>query len=286
MNVARASRRDKLRLVSYLAPNMYGFYAAVEAYLHRVFKVETQLVQSQYDPLEDPMILSDRVDIAFICGLPFARRHQVASNQLQALVAPVMQHPRYENCPVYFADIIVNQDSPLKTFDDLAGKTLCYNDLGSNSGYNLLRQRLLQDNYPSQFFGTAIPSGSHQRSIRLVIEGVADCSAIDSTVLEQELRDFPELSHHLRVIDSIGPCPMPPVVVAQRLGAELIQRLQSALLHPDSELNAAMKRSQIQHYATIKSEEYARLGDLYNNAIQAGYEVISKEPKNQHVYHV
>jgi phosphonate transport system substrate-binding protein len=191
-----------------------------------------------------------------------------------------MQHPRYENRPVYFADIIVNQDSHLMTFDDLVGKTLCYNDLGSNSGYNLLRQRLLQDNYPSQFFSKAIQSGSHQRSIRLVIEGVADCSAIDSTVLEQELRDFPELSHYLRVIDSIGPCPMPPVVVAQRLGTALIQELQSALLHPDLELKAAMKRSHIQHYATVESQDYAGLDDLYNNSIQAGYEAISKEPIN------
>jgi phosphonate transport system substrate-binding protein len=259
---------------------MFGFYAAVEAYLHRVLKVETQLVQSEYDSLEDPMMLSDRVDIAFICGLPFARHQQVASNQLQALVAPVMQHPRYENRPVYFADIIVNHDSHLMTFDDLAGKTFSYNDLGSNSGYNLLRQRLLQGNYPSQFFSKAIQSGSHQRSIRLVIEGVADCSAIDSTVLEQELRDFPELSHYLRVIDSIGPCPMPPVVVAQRLGAALIQELQSALLHPDLELKAAMERSHIQHYATVESQDYAGLGDLYNNSIQAGYEAISKEPIN------
>jgi phosphonate transport system substrate-binding protein len=263
---------------------MFEFYTAVAAYLHRVFNVETQLVQSEYDPLEDPMMLSESVDIAFICGLPFARRYQVAPQQLQALVAPVMQHPRYENRPVYFADMIVHQDSPLMMFDDLAGKTLCYNDPGSNSGYNLLRQRLIRRNDSSQFFSKAIQSGSHQRSIRLVIEGLADCAAIDSTVLEQELRDFPELSHHLRVIDSIGPCPMPPVVVAQRLGAAFINELQSALLHPDAELNTTMKRSHIQHYATVESEEYAGLGDLYNRSLQAGYEVISKEPKNQHIY--
>jgi phosphonate transport system substrate-binding protein len=273
MKAARVSHPDKLKLVSYLAPNMFGFYAAVGDYLSRALGVETQLVQSQYDPLEDPMMLCDRLDIAFICGLPFARRHQVASKQLQALVAPVMQHPRYENRPVYFADIIVNKDSNLMTFDDLAGKTLCYNDPGSNSGYNLLRQQLIQGGYPTQFFGKAIQSGSHQRSIRLVVEGLADCSAIDSTVLEQELHDFPEFSNHLRVIESIGPCPMPPIIVAQRLGAAFINKLQLALLHPDPELQSAMERSRIQHYVTVKSEEYAVLGYWYDNAVQAGYEL-------------
>lgn len=269
------SQPDKLRLVSYLAPNMFGFYEAVGAYLIRVLGIETQLVQSEYDPLEDPMMLQNQLDIAFICGLPFARRHRVVSSQLQALVAPVMQASRYENRPVYFCDIIVNAQSNLQSFDDLAGKTWCYNDSGSNSGYNLVRQRLIQGGHPSTFFGKVIQSGSHQRSMRLVIEGQADCSAIDSTVLEQELRDFPEFMPHLRVIDSIGPCPMPPVVAAQRLGSALINSLQLALCQPDAELEAAMARSHIQRYVCVNSEDYAQLATMYDTAVEAGYEAIA-----------
>lgn len=268
------NRPDKLRLVSYLAPNMFGFYEAVGAYLSRVLSVETQLVQSQYDPLEDPMMLQDQVDIAFICGLPFARRHREVSSQLQALVAPVMQASRYQNRPVYFSDIIVNAESHLHKFDDLANKTLCYNDPGSNSGYNLVRQRLIQGRYPNSFFGKVIQSGSHQRSIRLVVEEQADCSAIDSTVLEQELRDFPALSPRLRVIESIGPCPMPPVVAAQRLGSGLIDSLQSVLGQPDTALQSAMERSHIQRYVPVQSEDYTQLATMYDTAIKAGYEAI------------
>jgi phosphonate transport system substrate-binding protein len=266
---------DQVRLVSYLAPNMFGFYEAVGAYLSRILGIETQLVQSQYDPLEDPIMLDDRLDLAFICGLPFARRHQVASNQLQALVAPVMQASRYENRPVYFSDIIVNAQSNLKSFDELAGRTWCYNDLGSNSGYNLVRQRLIQGGHSSHFFGKAIPAGSHQRSIRLVVEGQADCSAIDSTVLEQELRDFPELLPHLRVIESIGPCPMPPVVAAQRLGTEFLDLIQLKLCEPDAALQAAMVRSHIQRYIPVQSEDYAQLAQMYDVAVEAGYEILS-----------
>lgn len=51
-----------------------------------------------------------------------------------------------------------------------------------------------------------IQSGSHQRSIRLVVDGLAECAGIDSVVLEQELRDLPDLSRHLRVVETIGPC--------------------------------------------------------------------------------
>jgi phosphonate transport system substrate-binding protein len=188
-----------------------------------------------------------------------------------------MQATRYQNRPVYFSDIIVKVDSNVMSFDDLAGKTFSYNDLGSNSGYNLVRQRLIQAGYPSRFFGNVISSGSHQQSIRLVIEGLADCAAIDSTVLEQELFDFPELSHHLRVIDSIGSCLVPPVVVAQHLGKAFIDSLQSALIQPDTELQSAMKRSQIQRYVPVKSEDYAHLGRMYDAALQRGYERIGIE---------
>jgi len=33
--------------------------------------VETDIVQSQCDPVSDPVMLQDQLDIAFICGLPF-----------------------------------------------------------------------------------------------------------------------------------------------------------------------------------------------------------------------
>lgn len=258
---------DKLRLVSYLAPNMFWFYKAVGEYLTRVLDVETHIVQSQHDPLLDPIMRQEQLDVAFICGLPFVRLNRTAANQLQAIAAPVMQASRYQNRPVYFSDIIVNADSALINFDDLIGKTFCFNDPGSNSGYNLVLHRLTQSGHLSSFFGKAIQSGSHQRSIKLVVERVADCSAIDSTVLEQELRDAPELLNHLRIVESIGPCPMPPIVTAKRLGFKFINRLQSALVHPDTELRSAMDRAQIQRYVSVQCEDYAPIAMMYDAVV-------------------
>lgn len=266
------SNQPNLRLVSYLAPNMFWFYEAVGSYLSRKLGIETQIVQSQVDPLLDPTMLQDQVDIAFICGLPFVQLNRILSNQLIALVAPVMKASRYQNCPVYFSDIIVNANSNLMSFEQLRSKTLCYNEPGSNSGYNLLRQRLIQSGYPRNFFGKLLQSGSHQRSIQLVADGIADCSAIDSTVLEQELRNFPELSNCLRVIDSIGPCPMPPVVAAKRLGSTFIELLKYTLCQLDT-WQLAMNQANIQCYLPVKSEDYAVIGQIYDKAVETGYEL-------------
>ncbi|MBW4612721.1 MAG: PhnD/SsuA/transferrin family substrate-binding protein [Desmonostoc vinosum HA7617-LM4] len=245
-----------LRFVSYLSPNWFKFYQAIAAYLSRILAVETQLHQGECDPLEDSLLFEDKIDLAFICGLPLIRYCQSVSDQLQTLVAPVMQASRYQNRPIYFADVIVNADSDIKVFADLAQKTFCYNDLGSNSGYNLLRHKLIQEKYSFDFFAKTIQSGFHQRSIRWVVEGLADCAAIDSVVLGQELHDFPELAQHLRVVEVLGPSPMPPIVAARHLGISLIQQIQLALLRPDAELQRVMEQFGVRRFSAVELKDY------------------------------
>jgi phosphonate transport system substrate-binding protein len=262
------NRLDKLSLVSYLAPNMFWFYSAVGAYLSRVLEIETDIVQSPEDPLKDPLLLQDRLDIAFICGLPFIRHQTLAPHQLKAIVAPVMQAKRYQNRPVYFSDIIVAADSSLTALEDLRGKTWCYNDLGSNSGYYLLLHRLIEAGKNRSFLGKAKQSGSHQRSIQWVAEGIVDYAAIDSTVLEQELRNTP--TRRLRIIESIGACPMPPIVAAQHLGITLIKSIQLALLSPDALLQSLMDEAQVQNYVAVQSEDYRAIANIYNTVVKSG----------------
>ncbi|MBE9201685.1 MULTISPECIES: PhnD/SsuA/transferrin family substrate-binding protein [unclassified Nodularia (in: cyanobacteria)] len=255
-----------LRVVSYLAPNWLGLYQAIATYLGRILEIEIQLNPGECDPLKDPLLFQDQIDLAFICGLPLIRYSQMVAHQLQPLVAPVMQSPRYGNSPIYYADVIVKADSNIKNLADLSGKTFCYNDSGSNSGYHLLFHWLRQEKYPPNFFGKTIASGFHQRSIRWVVEGLADCAAIDSVVLEQELRDFPELSQDLRVVEMIGPSPMPPLVVAQRLGIPLIQQIELALLQPDAELQSVMKQFGVRRFAPVKLDNYRVLNQIDSQA--------------------
>lgn len=265
---------EQLRVVSYLAPNLFWFYSAVAAGWERALGQSIQIRQSQIDPLADPLLLQDQCDIAFICGLPLMQHSEQAIVALKTIAAPVMQASRYQARPIYFSDLIVSANSSLRSFEHLSGKTFCYNDSGSNSGYNLVRQRLLHSGYAPSFFGQAIASGSHQTSIRWVVEGIADCAAIDSLVLEQDLRLFPHLAPQIRIIESLGPCAMPPVVVSSRLSTRLIHRLQAALLHPDQELQSAMAQAGVKEYIAVELGDYQAIAQMYQDAIQAGYEVL------------
>jgi phosphonate transport system substrate-binding protein len=247
---------NSLNLVSYLAPNWFYFYRAVEQYLGRSLGIEVSLQQSEFSPLEDLALLRGQWDLAFICGLPLVQLRQIRPDQFLPIAAPVMQAPRYQNLPIYFADVIVRRDLTLNSFDDLAHKTFCFNDLGSNSGYHLLFQYLEEHKKAEPFFGQVLQSGSHQDSIRWVVDGLADCAAVDSTVLEQEFQNAPELRSQVHVVKSIGPAPMPPLVAANRLGSEFIASLRTLLLQPDSELLAVMANALVLGYRAMDWSNY------------------------------
>ncbi|WP_243147315.1 hypothetical protein [Scytonema sp. UIC 10036] len=83
--------------------------------------------------------------------------------------------------------------------------------------------------------------------------------------MEQELRQFPELSHQLRVVEVLGLSPMPPLAIAQHLGISLIEQLQFALLQPDTELQSVMEEVGVQRFAVVELEAYKVLAERFSS---------------------
>jgi phosphonate transport system substrate-binding protein len=263
-----------MRIVSYLAPNLFWLYEAVGDYLERALGQAVQTVEAGADPLIDPQLASDQWDAFFICGLPLMRLEQSSPRRLRPLVAPVMRADRYGNRPIYFSDVVVRADSSLHTWDDLAHTVFCYNDTGSHSGYNLMRYHLLQRGQVQGFFRQAVSSGAHVRSLQWVLAGKADCAAIDSTVLERAFADQPELVSQLRVITSLGPSPMPPLAVSERLEPSLQETIRQALLQPDARLQQSLDRAGVRRFAPVDLADYQPVLQLHRAALAANREFI------------
>jgi len=269
-----------LKAISYLSPNLFWYYQAITKAISRNCGLSIELIEATTDPLDDPLLQNDHWDLIFICGLPLIRHNCIAVNPLQFLAAPVMLGDRYENQPIYFADLVVNAASNFKRFEDLEGTRFCYNDRGSNSGYNLLRYRLLQHLHHNlhhkeiSYFSHVQQSGSHQRSLQWIANGLADCAAIDSVVMEAELRQFPELKQSFRVIESMR-SPMPPIAVSSRLELNLIAQLQYTLFNPDPDLQAAMAMAQVKRYAKVTAQDYEPIAVTFDAAMHLGYEAIA-----------
>ncbi len=169
------------------------------------------------------------IDLGWICGAPYVEK--IARGvPLKILAAPVMVRPRYQNRPVYFSDVVVRADSKYKTFDDLRGARWAYNEPHSHSGYHAVRYFLSTRNLDQDFFREVIASGAHQNSIQMILDASADASAIDSTVLELLLAQDKSLARRVRVVESIGPSPMPPFVSGAHVSAEIRAQIQNALM--------------------------------------------------------
>jgi phosphonate transport system substrate-binding protein len=81
-------------------------------------------------------------------------------------------------------------------------------------GYNITRYTLIRRSETLGFFGHVVEAGFHQEALWMVADGRVDASAIDSQVLAIELRDHPALAEHVRIIETLGPATIQPVVAA------------------------------------------------------------------------
>jgi len=268
-----------IRFATFLAPQLYRIYEHIARYVGEKVGYPADLtVGRAFEDFE-----AGGVDVGFICGLPYVRLADEPANTVELLAAPVLQGERYRQKPVYFSDVIVRSDSPYTSFDDLGGCTWAYNEPGSHSGYNLVCSSLLERGKTLHYFGTMIKTGSHSRSLQLVLEGRADATAIDSHVLDVVLAQNKDLALQLRVVTMLGPSSIPPVVVARSLDPDLKCRMQQALLtmHDDPDMARALHEGRIDHFVAVTDANYNDIRTIFART-QAALIDEQGQSKSQH----
>ena len=249
---SRSLRGRPLRFVTYLAPNVRPLYEFVARYVGERLGCVTELIAGEsYARVAE-------ADVAFLCGLPYIRLVEQPEPPIELLAAPVLRGARYGGRPVYFSDVIVRRDSRFRCFAELRGARWAYNEPNSHSGFGVVRYHLARLGEPNGYFGRVIEAGWHERSIRLVAAGTADASAIDSQVLAVALREHPHLTRRLRVIDTLGPSTIQPVVAARRLPALLKAQLRSLLveMHRSRAARAALAHGYVERFVAVRDSDY------------------------------
>jgi phosphonate transport system substrate-binding protein len=255
-----------LRFATFLAPNMLPVYAFIARTVQVRLGIPTELiVGSSYERL------SEQAEVSFLCGLAYIELRRLGE-PIEPLAAPLLHGRRYDGRPVYFSDVIVRRDSPFRSFADLRGCSWAYNEPYSHSGPGITCHRLVELRQTQDYFGRVIEAGWHQRSIRLVQSGAVDASAVDSHVLALARRDHPELDAGLRVIDSLGPSTIQPVVVASWLEAGLKADLRSILLELSANPagRAVLADRLVERFVAIGDEDYEDLRRMRAACVAAG----------------
>lgn len=211
-----------------MAPNADAMCQAMASLLERELAIAVHWIDAVPWYERERMLDAGDIDLCWICGLPYVEKAQRGA-AIGACAAPVMQHPRYGDQAVYFSDVVVRADSDIRGFADLQGKSWAYNEPRSHSGFNLVRCHLATQGLQWSFFDEVVAAGSHQGALEMVLAGAVAGAAIDSTVLEAELRHRTELAERIRVVSTLGPSPSPPWVLSMRMPSRLRARLTDFL---------------------------------------------------------
>lgn len=160
---------------------------------------------------------SSKVDLGVMCAPPYLALRSSSVPPPVALlgIAPVFDDPRADARPVYFADVVVHVDHPAGTIDQLTGVTFGYNDASSLSGL-LALQRHLGERFES-VVARSVVTGSHDASLVGVAAGTIDMASIDSNTLRLRRSTGDPAARAVRVIASLGPYPIQPVVARTSL---------------------------------------------------------------------
>ncbi len=141
--------------------------------------------------------------------------------------------------PSYYGAIVVREDSPVRTVEELRGKTIAWVDPQSTSGYVIPRYLLIQRGFdPRRFFRQQTFAGGHDSAVLAVQSGQVDAAAVwadppaDGTgAWSRFLRSHPGAG--LRPILYSPPVPSDAVVVAPRFAREhprLVRTVSASLI--------------------------------------------------------
>lgn len=256
-----------------MAENSESFCQGIVSYIAGQLGICCEYVNGI--PWQERERLFDRgaIQILWLCGLPYVHKADLVENDIELLTAPIPRGERYQSRPVYFSDVVVRSDRPFRSFADLPGASWAYNEPRSHSGFNVVRWHLAAIGGAGNFFGEVVESGAHSASLEMILAGRVDGAAIDSTVLEWLIAERRDLPERIRVIESLGPSPIPPWVISKRVAPSLRSELRALLLcmHMDPRGRDMLARAGLERFVGARDNDYDPIRIMARKAEQVSF---------------
>jgi len=169
------------------------------------------------------LLLRGKLDVAWVCGLPYVER----ITRLSLVAVPL-----YQGAPLYRSYLIVPRDNTnTQSWADLPPGVFAFSDLDSNSGYLYPRWAMrkagidVETHFRKTFF-----TGGHREVVEAVAVGLADVGAVDGYVWETLRINHPELTADTRVVAQSETFGFPPIVARDDLPDAEIRELRRVLV--------------------------------------------------------
>jgi phosphonate transport system substrate-binding protein len=202
----------------------------------------TVQVSESYNALIEAM-RAGHLEVVYVGGSQYVKMREIGMDAV-----PVVINRDEDGRAYYKSCVITRTDSPIKTFNDLKGKTFAFVTPTSTSGgiaptYLLLRNKI----DPSKDFKNALYAGKHDAVLLAVKNKKVDAGAVgDLYFVRWAERDIFKMGKHdeakdqlidseIRIIGCIR-VPNTPMVTLRKFGDKFVQDLQAAFISVPKEV--------------------------------------------------
>jgi len=222
------------------------------------FKIKTVKV-TDYNAAVESM-RAGRAHIAWYGGKTYVKAAEIAN--AEAFAAGVRPG---EKDAGYFTYFIVKKDSNLNKFEDIKGKVLSLNTIGSTSGDLIPQVELNKINLSitdKNHFKNVFYAGSHDACLLSVLNNQADVCGMSSRNFEARLEDGTIKLGDIRIIHKSDRVPPPPLAYSKLIPLEDRKKIKEAVLVAHNHGEIAGYGGRMSHYMEVKDSDYDVLREV------------------------
>jgi phosphonate transport system substrate-binding protein len=175
----------------------------------------------------------------------------------------ILGRPEEKGRSSYRGVLFVRKDSGIKSSKGLRGKTVCFVDRATTAGYlfPLIYFKEHGITKPDAFLKRIVYSGTHDASIKSVLNRDADAGVAKDLVFQDVSREHPRVGRELKVLASSLPVPTNGLSVRKDIDWDLKEDLKRALLQMDqnTEGREVLKRFGADRFLPTSDEDFRNL---------------------------
>ena len=201
-----------------------------------------------------------RAHIAWYGGKTYVKAAEIAN--AEAFAAGVRPGEKDAGYYTYF---VVKKDSKLIKFEDVKGKNLSLNTIGSTSGDLIPQVELNKINLSvknKDHFKNVFYAGSHDACLLAVLNNQADVCGMSSRNFEARIEDGTIQLEDVRIIHKSDRVPPPPLAYSKLIPLEDRIKIKNAVLDAHNHGEISGYGGKMSHYIEVKDSDYNVLRDV------------------------
>ena len=222
------------------------------------FKIVTIKV-TDYNAAVEAM-RAGRAHIAWYGGKTYIKAAEIAN--AEAFAAGVRLSETNAN---YYAYFVVKKESKLIKFEDVKGKVLALNTIGSTSGDLIPQVELAKIDLSTNnkdHFKKVYYAGSHDACLLSVLNEQADVCGMSSRNFEARLKDKTFSMDQVRIIHKSSSVPPPPLAYSKNIPLEDRNKIKKAVLEAHKHGTIGGYGGEMSHYIEVKDSDYNVLREV------------------------